>query len=298
MQEERTNNYGLGEGGEPSERQITRHFSAEEVEAIVAGTVGRPEDSGSFSKRPPFSEKLVGKQLRLRFDNGVMLRYEFPEPHRLLWSGQGCSNREEFYEALDADDTVVMVHHMRHDTHPLECLTLFIDCESGLVTCAYNHLGNQYEAREVSRTFWFGAIETPGQPLPEKRHGFSDFLVGKTIRWAYFTDEPNMNHIYMSNCMSACAVLLPEKARGMGGAFPSRYVGLKDTLHIYSWVEEGGAGVHGLICIDFREAENDGKVSDVGCFFGINLRDQLEWFTYGGPGKLAPLGVINPLYSK
>jgi hypothetical protein len=84
----------------------------------------------------------------------------------------------------------------------------------------------------------------------------------------------------------------------MGGAFPSRYVGLKDTLQIYSWLEERYDGIHGIVAIDLRDAANDGNVHDVGCIFGVGPRETLEWFSLGGPGKLAPLGVVNEDYSE
>ncbi|MDR1000576.1 MAG: MoaF N-terminal domain-containing protein [Clostridiales bacterium] len=282
-------------------REVTKSYTKEEVSEIVSNVLVT-EDGGLISKRKPFTDRLVGKTFKFLFDKGpekpVELEYTFIEKHKLLWSGQGAENRPAYYEALDADDTVVMVHHMRRDKDPIECLTLFIDTESYLVTCAYNVIGNEYEAREVSRVFWFGAAQKPDGSYPSRRQGYSDYLVGKTIRWEYFRDEPNMNHVYLSNCMSAACVLLPKAARGMGGTFPSRYVGLKDTLQIYSWVEERAAGIHGMIAVDLREADNGGRVTDVGCFFGFNVRDTLEYFTYGGPGKFAPMGVINEKYSE
>ncbi|MDR1560139.1 MAG: MoaF N-terminal domain-containing protein [Clostridiales bacterium] len=285
--------------GEPV-RRTTPSYTKEELSEMVLNQLVTA-DGGAQSKRKAFTDKLVGRTFTFLFDKGVdepiELEYKFIEKHKLLWSGQGDEERPAYYEALEADDTVIMVNHMRRDKDPIQCLTLFIDLESYLVTCAFNMIGNKWAAREVSRTFWFGAALKPDGSYPVKRQGYSNTLVGKTIRWAYFIDEPNMNHVYMSNCMSAACVLLPKSARGMGGAFVSRYVGLKNTLQIYSWVEEGSAGVHGIICVDLRESIDDGKVTDVGALFGINVFEKLECFTFGGPGKLAPLGVINDKYS-
>ncbi|MDR1766090.1 MAG: MoaF N-terminal domain-containing protein [Lachnospiraceae bacterium] len=286
----------------PLPRMVTKSYTKEEVQKMVDSNYAT-DDGGAQNKEPrPFTDALAGKSFEFYFDKGVdepvTLTYRFETANKLYWSGHGRTEElPAYYEALNADDTVIMVHHLRRGSEPIECITLFIDTESYLTTCCYHKLGNDYEAREVSRTFWFGAAKKPDGTFPEGRQGYSDYLVGKTIRWEYFVDEPNMNHIYMSNTFSACCVILPKKGRGFGGAFPSRYVGLKDTLHIYSWVEELGSGTHGMVCIDFRNAADEGKVHDVGCFFGFSVRDDLEFFTYAGPGKLAPLGVINEDYS-
>jgi hypothetical protein len=279
-------------------RQVVTNLTHEEIEAIVAATP-KTADDGANSKRKPFTDKLVGKTLEIVFDKGVetplALTYEFLEKHRLRYSGD--EEGEASYEALEADASCIMVHHLRRNKHPLEAFTLFIDLESTLVTAAHIRIGNKFMARECTRKFIFGAFRAPDGSLTTKRQGYTNYLVGKTTRWYYFADTPNMNHVFVSNRLHVSCIMMPPEAAGMGGAPATEYLKLNDTLYVFSWVEEKASGVTGIVCMDFSNADDHGKLHDCGIFFGINSSDKLESFTYGGPGELAPMGVIREGYA-
>jgi hypothetical protein len=290
-------------------RQEVEDLTVEEIEAIVAATPV-PDDDGANSKRKPFTDKLAGKTLEIVFDKGVdtpfstplTLTYEFVDAHQLRYSGtDGAGNvetGEASYEALEADETCIMVHHLRRNKHPLEAMTLFIDLKSTLVTAAHMRIGNRFTNRECTRKFMFGAFRAADGSLVEKRQGYTNYLVGKTTRWYYFADTPNMNHVFVSNRLHVSCIMMPPEAAGMGGAPATEYIKLNDTLYVFSWVEEKASGVTGIVCMDFSNASDNGRLHDCGVFFGINSSNSLQSFTYGGPGELAPMGVIREGYAE
>ena len=64
--------------------------------------------------------------------------------------------------------------------------TLVLDGAEGLVTLVTCRQGlNPKRPTYIDTEILTGAIETPGKPLPEKRHGYTDDLKGKAVRWDY-----------------------------------------------------------------------------------------------------------------
>ena len=75
-------------------------------------------------------------------------------------------------------------------------MTLILDLMTRLVTVVDTYVGYKKEYPTMcDHVYDFGAIAVPGHPLPEKRHGYTNDLVGKRIQWHY-GPEFSIIHVY------------------------------------------------------------------------------------------------------
>jgi hypothetical protein len=249
-------------------------FTKDEVGNIVRESV--PYNVGGLSLyRPPFYGKLAGKKMTLKYDNGRTLNYEFHDQHSLDWTENGKAH-EEYYEALTADENVVLIVHTVKDTFPLQALITVLEMDTHLVTTFFCKIGNDVSTREVDRDIVFGYMDGSSS-APSSRHSLTTELVGRSIIWTY-SPTFSIQHIYASKWYS-CFVDYNTFYGGTLLSAPCNYVKINDHIYIYSWVETEGAGVQGFALMNLFE------MHDVGCFFGINGSSRFECYTFGANGK-------------
>ncbi|MDR1061995.1 MAG: molybdenum cofactor biosynthesis F family protein [Clostridiales bacterium] len=193
-------------------------------------------------------------------------------------SGAGGELHSEYYEALEADDGVILLVHTLSGTSPQEARMVTLELGTGLATAFFARIGNEVSAREVDRDIAFGYIDDgSGAPAPEARHGLTTELVGRSIVWTY-SPQFSIQHIYASKWYSAF-VDFNTFYGGMLLSSPCNYVKISDHVYIYSWVETEGAGVQGFALMNLH------SMHDVGCFFGINGSGKFECYTFGAVGE-------------
>ncbi|MDR1570666.1 MAG: molybdenum cofactor biosynthesis F family protein [Oscillospiraceae bacterium] len=252
-------------------------FTAAEIGELVAARSDY-NTGGLATSRPPFYEGLAGKRLKLVYDGGRKLDYDFLSAHELTWSdGQG-NPRAEYYEALSADDSVILLVHTVKGSFPHEAYITTLELDARRVTTFFSKIGNDVSTREVDRDIVFGYIDDEGDS-PSTRHELTDELVGKSIIWTYGPGF-SIQHIYASKWYSAF-VDFNTSYGGLLLSSPCNYVKINDHMYIYSWVETEGAGVQGFALMNLW------TLHDVGCFFGINGSSQFECYTFGAVGKMA-----------
>ncbi len=251
-------------------------FTREEIGNIVKASV--PYNAGGLSLyRPPYYEGLAGQSLTLRYDNGRVLKYAFKDDHSLVWEdGNDGQPREEYYEALLADENVVFFEHIVKDSFPQQAFITVLELDTRLVTTFFSVIGNEVSTREVDRDIVFGFIDD-GSAAPSARHSLTTELVGRSIIWTY-SPTFSIQHIYASKWYSAF-VDFNSFYGGMLLSSPCNYVKINDHVYIYSWVETEGAGVQGFALMNLYD------MHDVGCFFGINGSSRFECYTFGAHGK-------------
>lgn len=260
------------------ERYKYTQFTTEEIDEIVKNTKTY-KHGGLGENRPPFSQVLIGQKLTLRYDNGVVLKYNFINLHSLIWQEDGNGEHTEYYEALDVDDGITQVLHTRYGTVPQEAIIIVFDFNEGIITTFFSKIGNEFSPREVHRDIVFGYIDRKGEKPPEKRHSMTKDLIGKSIIWTY-GEKFTIQHMYSSEWYSTF-VDYNSFIGGLMLTSPCNYVKINDHVYIYSWVEIEAAGLQGFALMNLYE------MHDVGCFFGINGNDKFECYTFGAEGKYA-----------
>ena len=117
--------------------------------------------------------------LTLCMDDGRDYALEVRSAELIRWEG-----REYPAKSMDLGE----VRFLTFDTQasPRVNLTLVLDPAEGLATLVTCRQGlNPKRPTYISTDILTGAIETPGKPLSEKRHGFTDELKGRAVRWDY-----------------------------------------------------------------------------------------------------------------
>lgn len=228
---------------------------------------------------PPFTEKLVGKELKLVMDQGRNLTYKFLDKHSLTWTEEE-EEHQEFYQALELPgaEGLFLVQHYCKGSVPPTAHMLVLDFDNGLTTICEAHAGVPAAPREMDRAFCFGRME--GYEDTGIRHGFTEELVGKSIYWTYH-EEPlfRVKHIYtaplyytyqMTNDAGDCWV----------ASNPANYLKIRENVYVFSFVEERQAGTQGFFLINME------NLHDVGSFFGIQAHG-MESCMVGAKGELS-----------
>jgi len=240
---------------------------------------------------------LVGRTFRLAMDNGAEYELRFVTGDIVEWRAPGQPLRWEKYGALKSDDKTTFVASLLGFTEHNTCVTLVLDEENSLVTMAISRMGIcPSRPRLVDVQFIFGAIRVMNEPLPYKRHSYTNELVGKKITWYYSTGFIN-THVYMSERFTRIRPLQNStESRAVAGADqdakeraaglrpepmlydePTRFIKIKDGLYLISFVEDNmnkvesdRGGNNLMILVNTKEG------FDVGRTFSLNREQKLE----------------------
>jgi len=233
-------------------------MSKAEVAALTEKNVFGPP-SPMAGNKGPVSSYLVGKELTLRFDNGVAVDYEFPGIQALRWRRSGESAwHDERYEAWESAPGVVMFGHLVTGAAQHDCYKLVADFEHALVTCIHGTIGSEYIANEAQAATWFGVIEMEGLTPPKyRRHHFTDELVGRAVTWNYSPGLTSM-HLYTTPHSLSWIIFGESGAGGMEWSGPASYVKIRDELYLAYWLEEACNGTLGTILVNLRTMHDCG----------------------------------------
>ena len=229
-----------------------------EVAALTEKNVfGAP--SPMAGNKSPVSDFLVGKELTLRFDNGVAADYRFDAIDRLRWRHAGESTwHEERYESWESAPGVVMFGHLLTGAPNYDCYKIVADFDHGLATCIHGTIGSQYIANEAQAETWFGVIEMEGITPPQyRRHHYSDELVGRAVTWNYSPGLTSM-HLYTTPHSLSWIIFGESGAGGMEWSGPASYVKIRDELYLAYWLEEACNGTLGTILVNLRTMHDCG----------------------------------------
>jgi hypothetical protein len=233
-------------------------MSKDEVAALTEKNVFGPP-SPMAGNKGPVSDFLVGKELTLRFDNGVAIEYRFDAIDALRWrrSGEGAWH-DERYEAWESAPGVVMFGHLVTGAPQHDCYKLVADFDHGLATCIHGTIGSEYIANEAQAETWFGIIEMDGITPPKyRRHQFTDELVGRAVTWNYSPGLTSM-HLYTTPHSLSWIIFGESGAGGMEWSGPASYVKIRDELYLAYWLEEACNGTLGTILVNLRTMHDCG----------------------------------------
>ncbi|HZJ32618.1 MAG TPA: MoaF N-terminal domain-containing protein [Vicinamibacterales bacterium] len=242
-----------------------------QVDAAVAKnkTLFAPNNAMA-GNRSPMSTFLSGKELTLRYDNGLAFSYRFDGAQSLRWQRDGESGwHEEKYESFESAPGVIMFGHLLSGAKDHDAFSIVADFEHGLVTTLHGTMGTPYMGNESAVKTMFGVVEMKGLTPPKyRRHQFTDELVGRAMSWNYApgTASPNgafapgltSMHLYSTPHSLSWIIFLGNGAGGLEWSGPASYVKIRDELYFAYWLEEACNGTLGTILINMRTMRNCG----------------------------------------
>lgn len=156
--------------------------------------------------RAPLCYELKGRTLEFVMDNGHTYTASFITGNEVRWQETGEKEHTDRYECLKVDDQVYFVNIEIADSQPRTNLALGIDFEEMLVTCVVaSHEEQGPKAYLTETKIIFGALRKADGTLETRRHGYTDDLAGKAIRWSYGPDF-SIIHAYLDE--NRCSPIL------------------------------------------------------------------------------------------
>lgn len=263
-------------------------LSLEEVKNICSNCEKAGKSGIGEAVRGSFSEKLSGQILHLKFDDFVDLTYKIISGEEIIWSDSQSNEKREYAQILELDTApgLFLVNHLRAGTFPLININLIVDLQTGLVTLIQVELGHSMRPRDVERTFHFGYIDRQNTAGSTERHGYTTDLVGKIVDWYYdYDNQFVVKHFYMNNEHMAYLLLESHiKEKGLLEAAECDYIKIRENVYIMTWLEKGHQGMQGVALMDFA------ALHDVCSFFGINIGNNLDSYTFAAWGKHSNIG--------
>jgi hypothetical protein len=254
--------------------------------------------------KSPFNYELSGKHFHIFMDNGKEYLVNFLDGEILDWAEKGEAYKWDTYECLKGDDTTYFVHIQPQIFGGKVSYSWILDLVQNLVTLVITEEGVIPAADRLIRvTPVFGAIKLLGRPLSEKRHSFTDRMVGEHIIWHYnptfaaqhIYHTPNLyrlprieikelRKIYEDKSGNITNPEDLEKMEKLEASFtrskdtypiceePCFHIRISDTMNLFCFCEENGAmkdpehaiGGGGLILLQDIE-----RLIDVGLGYGL-----------------------------
>jgi len=244
------------------------------------------EYKGVSQYRRPLDFELTGKTFNIALDNGKDFLLELLTDETLRFSYENITELQT-YECLKGTDSIYLIHFERKGQQPRKAITLVVDLTTRLVTANFATQGaNQENSRLVEREIIFGAIRNPGKPLPQKRHEYTQELIGKKIEW-FFNPEFSVIHIYHAKdryrgCFSEAMKKRVKDASKLPAFIeePSVYIKISDKVYVFSFIEKNSKGG----TMEFMLMD-EARLIASGLFFGINPEGKPESYTFSAYGK-------------
>lgn len=240
-------------------------MSRADVDAAVAKNArvfvppsGSSGAAGMATNGAPPSDRLAGKAMTIRYDDGPVMDYRFDDAETLQWRKNGGGWRKARYRTWETMPNVFLFGHLlegepNHDGH-----STVIDLDQGLATCFVGTLNGPYFANEARAKTLFGTVEADGVvPPAHKRHQFTDELVGRAITWNYAPGLTSM-HLYSTPNTVSWIIFTESGAGGMEWSGPGEFVKIRDGLYFAYWLEEACNGTLGTIMINLRTMHDAG----------------------------------------
>lgn len=266
---------------------------------------------------PPRCFELAGKTYTFAIDDGEYTGeavLEFVDERNLNWSI--CSETERRpaeYECRKGDDYTYLVTYCAELDGRKENQTWVIDLEQELVTFLRCIVGeNKYWPNLVDSHFGFGYIIIPGKPHTDRRrHGFTDDVLGTSVKWTYGHELATVHAYYSTNWYritypkdaveSDTALATNDLLNGIlkelpGSDEPTFYVKIKEGMYFVSLTEQNNEKIIGSK-IGFHSntlcfLDNWKRLYSVGRGYGTADPDGEERITFVMIGKYgAPVEV-------
>ena len=234
-----------------------------------------PEFYGLSQYREPFNYELAGQFLRLVLDDDVIATVRFLDGHTLIWKDGGAPAEELYYECLKGGEKIYLVYFNLPGREPARNVSLILDLEERLVSVV--HCITEFDAQYpliVDTGILFGYIALPGYEIPEKRHAYTEDLIGKRIMWRY-SPVFELTHVYADPRYVRVGISrdIPQPPEAIAAMSrnpyeeEAHYIKLREGFYLLQFLEKNMSrrGISGnslLFVMDMK------RVHDVGRIFG------------------------------
>lgn len=207
----------------------------------------------------PPTDKLAGKALTIRYDNGPSIEYRFDKADSLQWryvgEGDWITAR---YNAWESAPGLYIFGHLIEGAPNHDCHSTVIDLDAGLATCFNGYVNTPYIANEAAARTLFGTVEGEGiQPPKFRRHERTDELLGRALTWNYAPGLTSM-HLYSTPRTVSWIIFTDENAGGMEWSGSGDFVKIRDQIYFAHWLEEACNGSMGTFLINMRTMHDAG----------------------------------------
>ena len=207
----------------------------------------------------PPTDKLAGKALTIRYDNGPSIDYRFDKADSLQWRYVGGSDWiTARYNAWESAPGLYIFGHLIEGAPNHDCHSTVIDLDAGLATCFNGYVNTPYIANEAAARTLFGTVEGEGiQPPKFRRHERTDELLGRALTWNYAPGLTSM-HLYSTPRTVSWIIFTDENAGGMEWSGSGDFVKIRDQIYFAHWLEEACNGSMGTFLINMRTMHDAG----------------------------------------
>ena len=206
---------------------------------------------------PPACYELAGKRFDLAMDTGYDTGdavLNFIDETQVEWSIKSTDKQKaDNYECRKADDRTYLVTYCIKGKKPRENHTWILDMEQSLVTFLRCPMGeNPYWPYLIESHFSFGYIREEGKDHTDlKRHGFTEDLIGTSVKWTYGHMAASLHIYHSSNWYritypKSVTKKGPDPSEMLGGIMkklpgsdePAFYVKIKEGIYLVSVTEQ------------------------------------------------------------
>ena len=277
-----------------------------EEEKKVMAENGQPTFEGLSQYCPPRNFELAGRELTVCMDSGYDYTLRF-DRETVTWGRVGEEQRTDACVCLKVEERTWFINAEIPGVTPRLGLTMILDDENALVTVIEGRQGmNPKFPYLVEIHAHFGAVQVPGQPLNEKRHGYTTDMVGRAILWTY-SPEFKVVHVYRTERYYNVTVpksvgprtpaqQAEDEARAAAFAGykdptePALYIHIKGSLYVFAFAEQNlekrtGPLTRGNSLAFLMDLD---RLIDVGRSFGTNAKQEPENYCFGAYGAEIP----------
>ena len=223
------------------------------------------------SSASPLSDAFAGKTLKIVTDKGPTLEYRFKGPNRLTLTENGGKAIDAGYGALTQDKIAFFAHLIPATQRGY---AVVIDRSNNLATVFELWFSGYKDNREVQREIYFGYVDQPGSPAPEKRHVATNRMEGHGYHWTQDNGIETLE-FYPSAAYSHF-VELTRLGGELGYCGPSDYIKVDDDFYIYTRTECEFSGTFTAYAIDLN------RLQQIGLRLGFDANDDLDYYLFHG----------------
>lgn len=232
---------------------------------IAVGDLGEAFVSDGDTHTLPPSQRLTGKRMTLRFEDGRAVDYHFRSATRLV-RGRGS---EEAYRASEIRPGIFFVDFIAAGRRA-STISLVLEPERGLCTAIEAQLPTEAEAAVplterirqgaeltgVKAKFLSGAIDASFESVTD-RHAETRELIGKRIEYTYSRSE-RYEHVYLNERFYTWHCLEGAE-QGLADTDRCHYFRIADRLYLFVWREKIVPTL-GAVIVDLEQMRTTGKI--------------------------------------
>jgi hypothetical protein len=219
-----------------------------------------------------FVDDLIGHQIDLYAENGMLVRHKFLDKDKLVWEvleGEGKgSSAEETYTATSIREGIYFVDFIKKNEKNTS-VSLVLNLEAGNATILLGTLPDEKETmRPVYQRVLDGDVLTPvdavflqasiNRPFIDgDGHQLTEELVGKRVRYQYNPKE-FYEHIYLNPNYYTWQCLRGVE-KGLAETDLCHFYKIDKDLYFFVWREKVIPTL-GVVMIDLKRLKTTGKI--------------------------------------